>query len=353
VGQPADGVALAAARRMLDQVIVAGTAGASMVLHCPHGIKLVVSRKDHRLFPHDLAVESPLFDFKVHEPGQDVQERIPLPDPFPQIPRPMAIGILAVTRTVVVAQVERQELRLLALQLRGHEHLIGVHGEMNQRASLEPEDRLPWVPVLHVLAHRMIDVLSAHRVLQFGRRDGHTVEAKHEINRVLVARAVVKLPRHGQPIRPIQLECLRIQTVRRLEERHVDLLAVALEAMSDHVQTAPAVQGLAQIVQQDRLRIRPMQLFQGLPLLRLGLLDKRHQHRWIESPLPVEVLRISLGIAALCEQMLFNGCLERFLFVVCWHRNYLRAVLPRLRFCRCHSKISRKVSYRSSPLLRA
>ena len=51
VGQPGDGVALAAAGRVLDQVVVAGALLARVGLAAAHAVELVVAREDHRLAP--------------------------------------------------------------------------------------------------------------------------------------------------------------------------------------------------------------------------------------------------------------------------------------------------------------
>ena len=76
-------------------------------------------------------------------------------------------GIGRVARAAVAAFVERQEMRGRAREARGHEHRLGVHGEMDQRAALELEDRFARIAVLFVLAHGILNRLAGERVFQF------------------------------------------------------------------------------------------------------------------------------------------------------------------------------------------
>ena len=148
--QPADGVALAAARRVLDEIVVADALAPGRVHQRAHGLKLVVAREDHRLLL-DLAalVVALLLDLEMDEPRQQVEEAVPLQDLLPQIGRaigaPRRVGRVA--GAAVAPFVEGQEVRRRACQPRGHEHRFGVHGEMDQRAPLELEDRLARVAV--------------------------------------------------------------------------------------------------------------------------------------------------------------------------------------------------------------
>ena len=136
-----------------------------------------------------------------------------------------------------------------ACQPRGHEHRFGVHGEMDQRAALELEDRLARVAVLLVLPARIFHRLAGERVLQLQRGDGDAVQAEGDIERFLRARREVQLPGQPQAVRGVARLQLRVQLVRRLEEGRVQRPPVALEAVAQRRQRAVGVHPLAQVAE--------------------------------------------------------------------------------------------------------
>ena len=194
--QPADRVALAAAGRVLDEVVVPHTLAARGVHQHAHRLKLVVARKDHRL-RLDLAalVVALLVDLQVDEAREEVEQAVPLQHLFPEVRR--AIGppgrIGRVAGAAVAALVEGQEVRRRARQPRGHEHRLGVHREVDQRAALELEDRLARVAVLLVLPARVLNRLARERVLQLHRGDRDAVQAERDVEGLLGARREAKL----------------------------------------------------------------------------------------------------------------------------------------------------------------
>jgi hypothetical protein len=84
--------------------------------------------------------------------------------------------------------------------------------------------------------------------------------------------------------------------VGRGEVGDLDRLAVALEAMPDHVERAARVHRLAQVVQQSFFGARPEQLFQFLPRLRLRLFDEGNELGRIQRPYLIEEALVGLGV---------------------------------------------------------
>ena len=69
--QPTDRVALSAARRMLDQIVMPDAFVTCGFDEPAHSLQLVVARKDHRFLPHLASVVGPAFlDLQVEKPGQ-------------------------------------------------------------------------------------------------------------------------------------------------------------------------------------------------------------------------------------------------------------------------------------------
>ena len=88
MGKPSDGVALAAASGMLDQVVAPHALPARGVHEQPHRLELVVAGKDHGLrLDLGAPVVALLVDLQVDEAGEDVEQAAALQHLFPQIGR--------------------------------------------------------------------------------------------------------------------------------------------------------------------------------------------------------------------------------------------------------------------------
>ena len=86
--QPTDGVALAAARGMLDEVVVPHALATRGVHQYAHRLELVVAGEDHGL-RLDLAalIISFLVDLQVDEAGEEIEQAVTLQHLFPQVCR--------------------------------------------------------------------------------------------------------------------------------------------------------------------------------------------------------------------------------------------------------------------------
>ena len=179
VGEPADGVALAAAGGVFDEVVVApALRSRAASTSWRTRLQLVVAREDHGLLLHLAAlVGALLLDLQVKEAGEKIQQAVALENLLPQVGGAVgsALGIGGIAGAAVAAFVEGQEMRGRAREARGHEHRVGVHGEMDQRAALELEDGLARVAVLAVLALGIVNRLAGERVLEFRRGDGDVI----------------------------------------------------------------------------------------------------------------------------------------------------------------------------------
>ena len=170
VGQPGDGEALAAARRVLDQVVFTGAVVARVVHQPAHTVELLIARKDQGA-PAGLAPVIVLRFHLVDELPDEVEQAVPGPDPFPQV-----IGREARTggwdrripRAPEAPPVEGKKSGGGTRQPGGHEHQLRVHREVGKAAPVG-EERLPGVAVLPVLPDGVLDVLAVERVLEFCR----------------------------------------------------------------------------------------------------------------------------------------------------------------------------------------
>ena len=170
VGHPCNGVGLATTRAMLNQVVAA----AAVLLHVCHelayNVQLVVTGEDERLLHHFvllavLAAHLLLLGLKVHEAVQNIHQAVALEHLAPDIGYgKITVRCGGVTGTAVLARacaalVERQEVRMLSRQLRGHAGLVEINAEIAQDAEIEPEAALVRVAVVLPLPACIVDIL--------------------------------------------------------------------------------------------------------------------------------------------------------------------------------------------------
>ena len=124
------------------------------------------------------------------------------------------------------ALVERQEPGPEAGELRGHEHLFRVHGEVGEAASVG-EEGLSRVPVVLVLPDRILHVLPVERVLQLGREDGNAVQEEGEVDALLGLLAKAKLAHNGEEVGSVQALQLLVEPARRAEVRQPETCSLS------------------------------------------------------------------------------------------------------------------------------
>ena len=192
MGQPRDGIALAAARGVLDQVAPARAVGRGVGQEPAHHVELVVAGPDLGPFlPARLLVPG------VHHLGvvlRDVGEASTGQHFPPQVVRLDPARVGRVARAVVPAAIEGQEPRGLPLEVGAEAHLALVHREVGH-ASAELEQFLPGVAVLLVLPDRIAHRLLGQAVLELEGENRQAVQEEPNVQRPLgLVAAVAKLP---------------------------------------------------------------------------------------------------------------------------------------------------------------
>ena len=198
VGQPGDGVALAAARRVLDQVASASPVSCGVGQQTAHHVELVVAGPDLR--PR---LPAGLFVLRLDHLGvvlQDVGEVLAGQHLAPQVVRLDAARVGRVAGAVVPAPVEWQEPGRLPLEMRAEAHLALVDGEVSHAAA-QLEQLLAWVPVPLVLLLGIARRLLGQAVLQLEGEDRQAVDEQADVERPLgVVAAVAELPDDGETV---------------------------------------------------------------------------------------------------------------------------------------------------------
>ena len=198
VGQPGDGVGLAAARRVMDQVALARAVRAGVGQDFTHHIELVVTRPD--LGP---LLPPRLFVLRLDHLGvvlEDVGQALAGQHLAPQVVGLEAVRIGRVAGTVVPAPIERQKPRGLALEVGAEAHLAFVHGEVGHAAA-ELEELLARVAVLLVLPDRVVHRLLGEAVFQLEGEDRQAVDEQDHVQGELgLVTAIAELTADGEAV---------------------------------------------------------------------------------------------------------------------------------------------------------
>src|SRR5665648_662924 len=104
------------------------------------------------------------------------------------------------------------------------------------------------------------------------------------------------------------------------EVGELELLAVALEAVAQHVERAARREGAEEVVEDGGLGLRAKEAFELGPRLGLRAAQEGEELAAVEGQVAIERLGVALEKAAMGEQALFDGGLERDLLVVGRHQ---------------------------------
>ena len=300
---------------MLHQVVVTGPVAAGGVSHGQHCVPLVEAGEDRQ---RRLLLRSLRGGLHVDEAVQQVQPRVALPHPFPQVGGAVSVGVGRIARTQVVAPVERQEPGGLARQAGGHRRLLGVDGKVHHRPL---QQRVLGIPIGAVLLDGLRHRLPSQVVLQLGSGHRHPVDEQTQVQRLVGAGFVGELPSDGQPVLAVTLDQLGRQARCRAEERQLDRLAQIDHAVAQHVDGAPRIERFGEPVGEALLGfgdVAAIERDQLVPLGALGAADELEQLGGVQRPGRVEVrlrvLRVTdlYGVvAARADQPVTDELLER------------------------------------------
>ncbi len=215
---PGDGLGLAGAGRVLDEVAAPRPVLARVGQDLPLRVELVVAREDlgRRLAPAARRI-LPVLDLLEYEAVEDGQPVVALKDGIPEVVGPvLALGRVRVASAAVAPQVERKEagLRRLAregAEVRTHPHLVLGDGEVDHGAPLVHEQRvLPaavgfYRPALvGVLVDRVTHGLG-ELGLDLAGGDRDAVDEQGEVERLASGGLVVDLVHEAQDVGVVAL----------------------------------------------------------------------------------------------------------------------------------------------------
>ena len=237
---PRNGVALAAARGMLDQVVAARSFGGGTRDQLAHHAQLVVAREDDGIHLVARALD-------LGEALHDLQQRLGLQHLREQVVGAASLFHGRIAGVAVVSLIELPELGIARAQHGCHAHQMAVHGEVDQAAVVGPEDELARVAVPLVLPHGVFHALPGLAVLQLHGDQGQAVHEQHHVQAVVHVAfhgAVAQLAYHFKAVAGMLAEGIGVQVVGRAEIAQAQPGTRHLEAMAQHMHQAVEVKVL-------------------------------------------------------------------------------------------------------------
>ncbi len=209
--QPGDGVRLATAGGVLDEIPLSRATLRHVCQQLVHHVELVIARENLNLFLFS-RLRVLLFD-NLGVVLDNVRDALRRENPLPQVIGLQSVRVGWVARAVVPALVERQKPRALALELRAHPHLAVVHRQMHH-ATLKLEQLFSRVAVAPVLLDGVFYRLFGQAVLQFEGGNRQAVDEQAQVQRPpCFVQAVAQLPRDTEAIG--RKQACRLVVVRR------------------------------------------------------------------------------------------------------------------------------------------
>ena len=330
MGKPRDGVRLAAACTVLNEVLAAHAVLAHVVQQAGDHDKLVEAG-ENLLGAFLAAVGVGLFDH-LRVVLNDIGKAFLAQDIFPQVGGFQAIGIDGIARALVAALVEGQEPRTLAGKLGAELDIAVVHGKVDH-AALELEEQFLGVAVGLVLLDGIKDVLLGELVFQLAGEHGQTVDEHAQVEgEARLVNRILELAGHAENIlREARLGGL-VAFGGKLEEG-VEAGRAVLEALAEHIHHATACYFALEPVQELGLAQLAFHACLG-PFLRLSLAEEAEKPHFIEGILAGVVRITALLVAVGRNQMLNDERLKTGFTGIGRHGDltYLLNEMSRLRF---------------------
>ena len=180
--QPCNGIGLAAARAVLNEIALADAVLLHIRQQAFHRRQLMIARED--LLIPGFAGFLVLFLDQRGVVLDDAREHVLGQNLLPQVIRHQAVRIGRVARAVLVALVEGQKPALLALQTGAEFDLRIIHRKVTHAAG-ELEQQLLGAAVMLVLINRIVHVLLGQLVFQLEGDDWQAVDEDAQIQRQL------------------------------------------------------------------------------------------------------------------------------------------------------------------------
>ena len=170
-----------------------------------------------------------------------------------------------------------------------HVDQFRIDGEM-RKATAICKERLPRVAVGLVLADRVLDLLAGQRIFELGGENRDAVQEQHEIEALLVLRAVAQLPHDGEQVAGMQSLRLFIEPARRTEIGELEFDPGIPDAVAQYVERAAPLDLRRKAPDKPLPDRGAIVLAEPSPFLRLRREQEIHDIARYQAQCPVVVL---------------------------------------------------------------
>ena len=132
------------------------------------------------------------------------------------------------------------------------------------------EERLPGITVVPVLRDRVLNILPAQWILEFGGEEGDPVEEERQVEALLRLGAVVELAHDREEVRAVEPPGLLVEAARRAEVGQLELAAGILDALAEHIEGAASFDFSGEAAEEPLPDIGAVVLFEAVPGFGLG-----------------------------------------------------------------------------------
>ena len=187
---------------------------------------------------------------------------------------------------------------------------------MHQYSFFEGKNCILTGTIKLILINGICGILSCKLAFQLHRYYRNSVYKKHYIYAVLIMYRVVKLSGTMKNVRLILNLCSLIQSGLWLPENRIKLDSSIHKTMPHNIQKISCLDFSFKTLNNLFLGILRIDFHISIPFLRLACLNKFHKCFIIKSRFTIKFLRITLGISAMMNQIVFNVFFKSLFFYI-------------------------------------
>src|SRR5215468_9287954 len=221
---------------MLDQIAPACAVSAGIAHEFSYAVELLVAWKDEKPLAGLSSLLVFLFDF-LDELTHEVEHAVARPSLLPEIARGESLSCRRhgrIAGSSEFALIEGQEPCFWPVKVRGYVNQVRIHREVRQTAPVGKQ-WFPRIAIVHVLADRVLNVLGVKWIFKFRGENRNAVQEQHEVEALLILRAVTNLPYDRKQIPLIKPPRFLVKSAGGSKVRKRELTARVLDPYAQHV----------------------------------------------------------------------------------------------------------------------
>lgn len=126
--------------------------------------------------------------------------------------------------------IERQKIRIGALQVGSHKDVVEIDGKMHEHAVFEFKNRILVRPVEFIMTDGVVGILPGELVFELHRHHGNAVQKQHDVDAVLVGYGIVQLTSTVEDIALILRLCRLVDRGLRLPVGDAEMMPRSLKS---------------------------------------------------------------------------------------------------------------------------